>query len=126
MKSAVKRRKTRNKTSEPMKPYLKTMEVKGLYRPANEVEIAAEAPAAAAPAQGFSLASSFGGIDSMIAMMGKAQQMFKLFQQMAPMFKLLNSFGGAKALTAGLAKSRSHIYLGRRKINARKRLTSKK
>ncbi|WP_240416861.1 hypothetical protein [Paenibacillus periandrae] len=102
------------------------MEVKGLYRPAEEAEIAAEAPAAAAASQGFSLASAFGGIDSMIAMMGKAQQMFKLFQQMAPMFKMLNSLGGAKALTAGLAKSRSHIYLGRRRIHSRKRLIAKK
>lgn len=126
MKSAIPRRRTKRKTSQPMKPYLKTMEVKGLYRPADEAEIAAEAPAAAAASQGFSLASAFGGIDSMIAMMGKAQQMFKLFQQMTPMFKMLNSLGGAKALTAGLAKSRSHIYLGRRRINSRKRLSVKK
>ena len=53
-----------------------------------------------------SFLSGFGGIDGIISMMTKAQQMFKLFQQMGPIFKLISSFSGAKASTASVRSRR--------------------
>ncbi|MCS7458576.1 hypothetical protein N0M98_00365 [Paenibacillus doosanensis] len=69
-------------------------------------EEASSAPAAAPAEQRASLLSSFGGIDGIISMMTKAQQVFKLFQQMGPIFKMIGAFGGAKATTASLRTGR--------------------
>jgi hypothetical protein len=117
MKRTKRIRRTKFKANETMKPYLKTTEVKGLYAPADEAESsAAVVQATPAASQGFSFLSGFGGIDGMISMMGKAQQMFRLFQQMGPMFKMLDSFGGSKAVTASLRKSMGQSQSFRRRI----------
>jgi hypothetical protein len=122
MKRTKKFRSNKFKTIETMKPYMKTTEVKGLYAPRAESESASEAVVQAAPTtnQGFSFLNGMGGIDGLISMMGKAQQMFKLFQQMGPMFKMLDSLGGSKALTASLNKSMGQRGLNRR-LNAKAR-----
>ncbi|NHN31075.1 hypothetical protein [Paenibacillus agricola] len=121
MKRTRRVRSTRKRTPETIKPYLKTTEVKGLYAPDDDVESAAVAQAAPAANQGFSFLNGIGGIDGMLSMMGKAQQMFKLFQQMGPMFRMLNSFGGAQAVTASLRKSMRQSRLSqRRKAKIRK------
>ena len=72
--------------------------------------------AAAAPAQGAgSFLSLFGGVDGIISMMTKANQVFKLFQQMGPMFKMIGSFASSKAVTASLKPG------GRRQIKRRRK-----
>ncbi|TDF99202.1 hypothetical protein [Paenibacillus piri] len=51
------------------------------------------------------LPSLFESMDGIISMMTKANQMFKLVQQMSPFFKLFGLFGGGKAATASIADS---------------------
>lgn len=65
-------------------------------------ETPAESERAAESGKGFSIFSMLGGIDGIIGIMTKANQVFKLFQQMGPMFKLISSFASAKATTASL------------------------
>lgn len=72
--------------------------------------------AAAVPEQGASLLSMFGGIDGLISIMGKAQQVFKLVQQMGPMFKMISSFTSPKAVTASLKPGAARALKQRRKI----------
>jgi hypothetical protein len=118
-------RGTKVRNSAPVKPYLKTTENKGLYAPPDELETASEAPVTSSINQGFSFLNGFGGIDGMISMMGKAQQMFRLFQQMGPMFKMFDAFGGAKAVTASLRRSRMHLQPARSKAYSRKKLSKR-
>ncbi|WP_028547790.1 hypothetical protein [Paenibacillus sp. UNC451MF] len=72
----------------------------------NEAQGEAAVPAVANERAGGSFLGGFGGIEGIISMMTKAQQMFKLFQQMGPIFKLISSFGGAKATTASVRTSK--------------------
>lgn len=76
----------------------------------------AAAAAAAEPAARASLLGGFGGIDGIISFMTKAQQMFKLFQQMGPIFKMIGAFGGAKATTSSLRSGKKLKKISRKKI----------
>ncbi len=95
--------------------------INGLMGGADEASAALPAAQeAAAPAGGNergigSLLGGFGGFDGIISMMTKAQQMFKLFQQMGPIFKLIGSFSGAKATTASVRTSRGTKAMRSRK-----------
>jgi hypothetical protein len=61
-----------------------------------------------------------GGIEGIMGMANKVNSMFKTFQQMAPMFKLLmGSFGKAKT-----ANSRRSSYKRKRKPRSRRRSSS--
>jgi hypothetical protein len=110
--------KRKAKTSQPTRPYMKTSENKGLYDPQERLETAQSSSMLTAANSGFSFLNSFGGFDGIMSMVGKAQQMFRLFQQMGPLFKMFNSFGGAgaaKALTANLRESKRRKQSRRRK-----------
>jgi len=89
---------------KPSKPMNDTFEEEDMLNARAETVESREATAAALanPASSF-----FGGIDGIISMMGKANQMIKLFQQMGPLFKLLGMFGGGgKAATASVRLNR--------------------
>lgn len=73
-------------------------------------------PAEAAGSRATSLLGSFGGIDGIISVMTKAQQVFKLFQQMGPLFKMISAFGGAKAATASLRSGKRPKRVSRKSI----------
>ncbi|MFD0675368.1 MULTISPECIES: hypothetical protein [unclassified Paenibacillus] len=74
-----------------------------------ESEQNVEASASATPNTGASLLGGFGGIDGIISMMGKANQMIRLFQQMGPIMKLFGMFGGgAKVSTASVRLNRKN------------------
>ena len=75
-----------------------------------------EAGSAAGNERGIgSFLSGFGGLDGIISIMTKAQQMFKLFQQMGPIFKLISSFSSAKASTASVRTSQGAKVVRSRK-----------
>jgi hypothetical protein len=87
------------------RPYLNHAAVRGLLNPG---------PASpAAPASDnrglFPFLDQLGGIDGIIATMGKVQKMMKMFQQFGPMLNMFQSFGamfGGKATTSSTIPAR--------------------
>jgi hypothetical protein len=77
-------------------------------------------PNAGATVSGFSFLRSFGGFDGIMSIMTRVQQVFRLFQQMGPMFKLFGFMGGgAKATTASIRPHRDAVPVMGGKYNHR-------
>lgn len=66
------------------------------------------APGAPAPSEAGQPSASpfaaFGGLDGIMSMMGKVQQMIGIFQQIRPAFNMINAFMAPKATVSSTAK----------------------
>ncbi|MDF2960216.1 MAG: hypothetical protein K0S39_1951 [Paenibacillus sp.] len=115
--SKVTKGRGRNASANSFKPY-KTQAAKPSRYRGHAVEDdrldlqaqADESREAAAAASPNSLFGGIGGMEEIISMMGKANQMIRLFQQITPIFKMFGMLGGgAKATTASLRANRKSM-----------------
>lgn len=107
---SLKRPAARKSNSVPT-PYLNKTQVRGLLSPG---------PAAQnTESRGFlPFLDQMGGLDGIMATMGKIQKMVRMFQQFGPMLNMFNSFGsilGPKAATTSLHPKREALRAATRK-----------
>ncbi|WP_054025259.1 hypothetical protein [Bacillus sp. FJAT-28004] len=76
-----------------------------------------------------SMFSRIGGIDGIMSMMGRMQQLFGFVQQIPPTFKVVGSFFGPKATVSSLSSKQARMknkkYDAKSRVAATSRRTTK-
>ncbi|MBW7455750.1 hypothetical protein ACFOLF_28320 [Paenibacillus sepulcri] len=87
--------------------------------PSNALDQSAAPQSPSAPVFAAQAQNRAGGLDGIMSMMGKFQQMFGFFSQIGPMFKMFNSFMGPTATISN--RSQKNAGTGKGKSQHRPR-----